>query len=243
MDKKDQLIIALDFPTADQALALVDQIGADAHYYKVGLELFLNSKGSIIEQLKNREKKIFLDLKFHDIPNTVAQAARWAASLGVDLFNVHAGGGLEMMQRAKEATVKGATENGLAVPKLIAVTILTSFNEEGLHKVGFFGPVDENVKRLAMLTNEAGLDGVVCSSREVALIHEAVADASFMTVCPGIRPQWAQKGDQKRIMTPAQAMAEGVSHIVVGRPITQAADPVEATKKILAEMSQHTMEG
>ena len=126
----------------------------------MGLELFLNSKGSVIEQLKARDKHVFLDLKFHDIPNTVAAACRWAAGLGVDMFNVHAGGGLEMMQRAMEATAEGAQANGLAVPKLIAVTILTSFDEAGLSRVGFSGAVDENVKRLAALTAEAGLDFV-----------------------------------------------------------------------------------
>lgn len=237
MPSKEQLIIALDFNQSEDAIALVDAIGSAASYYKVGLELFLNSKGSVLEELKARDKKIFLDLKFHDIPNTVAQACRWAAGLGVDMFNVHAGGGLEMMQRAREATAEGALRKGLDVPQLIAVTILTSFDGEGLARVGFEGSVEDNVKRLAALTHEAGLNGVVCSSKEVPLIREAVANPEFLTVCPGVRPEWAQKGDQKRILTPAQAMAQGVNHIVVGRPITQAADPVEATKKILAEMS------
>lgn len=236
MARKEQLIIALDYSKSEDAMALVDAIGDAANYYKVGLELFLNSKGSVIEQLKARDKHVFLDLKFHDIPNTVASACRWAAGLGVDMFNVHAGGGLEMMQRAIEATQEGAQANGMAVPKLIAVTILTSFDADGLSRVGFAGSVDENVKRLAALTAEAGLNGVVCSSREVSLIREAVESPDFLTVCPGVRPKWAQKGDQKRIMTPAQAMTQGVNHIVVGRPITKAENPVEATKKILAEM-------
>ena len=142
-----------------------------------------------------------------------------------------------MMQRAREATAEGALSKGLDVPQLIAVTILTSFDADGIARIGFSGSVEENVKRLAALTDEAGLNGVVCSSKEVPLIREAVARPDFLTVCPGVRPEWAQKGDQKRILTPAQAMAQGVNHIVVGRPITQAADPVEATKKILAEMS------
>lgn len=237
MPSKEQLIIALDFAQSKDAIALVDAIGPAACYYKVGLELFLNSKGSVIEALKERDKKIFLDLKFHDIPNTVAQACRWAAGLGVDMFNVHAGGGLEMMQRAREATAEGALAKGLNIPQLIAVTILTSFDADGIARVGFDGSVEDNVKRLAALTDEAGLNGVVCSSKEVPLIREAVERSDFLTVCPGVRPQWAQKGDQKRILTPAQAVAQGVNHIVVGRPITQATDPVEATKKILAEMS------
>lgn len=237
MATKEQLIVALDFQQSDEALALVDAIGDAASYYKVGLELFLNSRGSVLEGLKARDKKIFLDLKFHDIPNTVAAACRWAAGLGVDMFNVHAGGGLEMMQRAREATAEGALAKGLAVPKLIGVTILTSFDAEGLTRVGFSGTVDDNVERLAALTAEAGLDGVVCSPREVPLIRRAVADAGFLTVCPGVRPKWAQKGDQKRVMTPAQAMEQGVNYIVVGRPITKAEQPVEAAKRILAEMS------
>lgn len=234
---KDQLIIALDFPTSEEAIQLVDAIGTSASYYKVGLELFLNSRGRVLDELKARDKKIFLDLKFHDIPNTTAQACRWAAGLGVDMFNVHAGGGLEMMQRAREATAEGALSKGLGVPKLIAVTILTSFDQEGLDKVGYRGTIDENVKRLAALTNEAGLDGVVCSSREVGLIRQAVEDEAFLTVCPGVRPLWAAKGDQKRIMTPAQAIEQGVNHMVVGRPITKAENPVEAVKKILEEMN------
>lgn len=237
MATKEQLIVALDFQQSEEALALVDAIGDAASYYKVGLELFLNSRGRVLEGLKARNKKIFLDLKFHDIPNTVAAACRWAAGLGVDMFNVHAGGGLEMMQRAREATAEGALSKGLVVPKLIAVTILTSFDAEGLARVGFNGSVDDNVERLAALTAEAGLDGVVCSPREVSLIRHAVADDGFLTVCPGVRPQWAQKGDQKRVMTPAQAMEQGVNHIVVGRPITKAEHPVEAAKKILEEMS------
>lgn len=237
MATKEQLIIALDFARGEDALALVDAIGEAASYYKVGLELFLNSRGSVIDALKDRQKKIFLDLKFHDIPNTVAQACRWAAGLGVDMFNVHAGGGLEMMQRAREATAEGAIANGLPVPRLIGVTILTSFDAEGLSRVGFRGSVDENVQRLAALTYEAGLSGVVCSPREVPLIRQSVADPEFLTVCPGVRPEWAQKGDQKRVLTPAEAIAQGVNHIVVGRPITKAEDPVAATIKVLNEMS------
>ena len=237
MPDKDQLIIALDFPTSEEAVSLVDAIGTNASYYKVGLELFLNSRGRVLDELKARDKKIFLDLKFHDIPNTTAQACRWAAGLGVDMFNVHAGGGLEMMQRAREATIEGALAKGLAAPKLIAVTILTSFDQDGLAKVGFGGAVEDNVKRLAALTNEAGLDGVVCSSKEIGFIREAVENQEFLTVCPGIRPLWAAKGDQKRIMTPSQALEAGVNHIVVGRPITKAENPVEAVKKILEEMN------
>ncbi len=237
MANKEQLIIALDYKTGEEACQLIDRIGDYGIYYKVGLELFLNSQGRIIQELKERQKKIFLDLKFHDIPNTVAAACYWAAGLGVDMFNVHASGGFEMMQRAKEATIEGALKAGKELPKLIAVTILTSFNDKGIQDVGYTGTTDENVARMALLTHQAGLDGVVCSSKEVALIQSKLSQESFITVCPGIRPSWAQTGDQKRIMTPADAIAQKVSYMVVGRPITKAEDPVEAVQKILKEMN------
>jgi orotidine-5'-phosphate decarboxylase len=235
MAQRDQLIVALDYAQAADALALVDRIGNDVVYYKVGLELFLNSRGTVLDELKARDKKIFLDLKFHDIPNTVAAACRWAAGLGVDMFNVHASGGAEMMRRARQATDEGAALAGFARPKLIGVTVLTSLDQAALEQIGLAGSPDENVVRLAQLAHQQGLDGVVCSSREAGLIAEAV-DQPFTTVCPGIRPVWAQKGDQKRVMTPGEAMKNGVGTIVVGRPITEADDPVAAAKKILAEM-------
>ncbi len=231
-----ELIVALDMPTGKAATDMVDAIGSDVHWYKVGLELFLNTGGTIVDALKNREKKIFLDLKFHDIPNTVAQACRWAASTGVDLFNVHAIGGSEMMRRAKDAADEGAAAAGVTRPALIAVTILTSMDAAMLRAVGLGDDVNAAVRRLALLTADAGLDGVVCSSKEVTLIKEAIT-TPFLTVCPGIRPAWAMSDDQKRILTPTEAAAIGVSHIVVGRPITRAEDPAQAAARILEELA------
>lgn len=233
---RTELIVALDMPTGKMAIDTVDAIGSDVQWYKVGLELFLNTGGTIIDALKNREKKIFLDLKFHDIPNTVAQACRWAAATGVDLFNVHAVGGSEMMRRAKDAADEGAAQAGLVRPALIAVTILTSMDAAMLRTVGLGEDVNDAVRRLALVTADAGLDGVVCSSKEVRLIKETIT-TPFLTICPGIRPQWAAKDDQKRIMTPAEAAAIGVSHIVVGRPITRSTDPALAAARILEELA------
>ena len=235
MANREQLIVALDYDNTADALALVDRCGGDVIYYKVGLELFLNSKGAVLEGLKERCKKIFLDLKFHDIPNTVAASCRWAAGLGVDMFNVHASGGADMLCRAREATDEGAAKSGFKRPVLLAVTILTSLDQEALSQVGFAGPPDENVLRLARLTHDAGLDGVVCSSKEAAMINREVPKP-FLTVCPGIRPKWAQKGDQRRVMSPAEAITSGVGAIVVGRPITRAKDPQAAARRVLAEM-------
>ncbi len=230
-----EVIVALDTTGEEKALSYVTAIGPDIRWYKVGLELFLNSRGHIVDRLKALDKKVFLDLKFHDIPNTVAEAARWAGTLGVDLFNVHAIGGLDMMRRAHEAAREGALAEGMGEPSLIAVTILTSMDEERLAQVGVRGPMDEAVSRLAALTAQAGLDGVVCASKEVPAIH-AAHGKHFLTVCPGIRPEWAAAGDQKRIVTPQEAQALGVSHMVIGRPITKAADPAQAAARILAEL-------
>lgn len=230
-----QLIVALDKPNADEALALVDRLGPEVLWYKVGLELFLNSRGTVIDELKARGKRVFMDLKFHDISNTVAQAATWAAGLGVDMFNVHASGGSEMMRRAAEATRQGAAAKGLEPPILIAVTVLTSLDAEALAAIGLEGSPEEAVLRLAKLSRDAGLDGVVCSSREVGAI-QAACGQDFITVCPGIRPAGSSLGDQKRVMTPAQARQAGVHYIVVGRPIGQADDPEAACRAILEEL-------
>lgn len=231
----ERLIVALDYPDDDRAMALVRQLGDRVGYYKVGLELFLNTQGRILSALKDADKKIFLDLKFHDIPNTVAKACYWAAGLGVDMFNVHASGGAEMMRRAKESAAEGAAQAGLAEPVLLGVTILTSLDDHAITEIGFEGKGLDNVRRLARLAYDAGLNGVVCSPQEIAAVQEAT-DPFFVTVCPGIRPAGAAVGDQKRIMTPGEAVAKGVGYIVVGRPITQAADPAQAVETILTEM-------
>lgn len=228
----ERLIVALDFSEAHQAEEMVIALGDRVGYYKVGLELFLNTQGQVLTFLKQHQKKIFLDLKFHDIPNTVAKACYWAAGLGVDMFNVHASGGAEMMRQAKESAVAGAAHAGLPMPTLLAVTLLTSLDEDAIADIGFQGDELSNVRRLAKLAQRAGLDGVVCSPREISAVHEAT-NSAFLTVCPGIRPAGAESGDQKRTMTPAEAIAQGVQHMVIGRPITQADNPKHVVEAIL----------
>lgn len=232
---KEHVIVALDFPNEAEAIAMMDCLDDQVSFYKVGLELFLNSGGNIVKEIKARNKSVFLDLKFHDIPNTVAQACFWAASLGVDIVNVHASGGEEMMRKAHQGLRDGANNAGLPTPLLIAVTVLTSMDELALKKVGLES-AEEQVLRLATLTQEAGLDGVVCSPKEVLLLKEKLG-SSFITVCPGIRPLSATKDDQKRTMTPKEALEQGVDYMVIGRPITRAEDPYQAAKDILAEMA------
>lgn len=232
---QDKLIVALDFPTEQEARDLIVLLDDAVSYYKVGLELFLNSRGSIIDFLKMRKKKIFLDLKFHDIPNTTAQAARWAATLGVDMFNVHATGGSEMMRKTMEVVQEACLKENMTLPTIIGVTILTSFDEEGIARVGFRDTIQNTALNLAALCQEAGLNGVVCSPHEAVAI-KAKCGSDFLTVCPGIRPAWAATGDQKRITTPADAVKIGVDYMVVGRPITKAENVKEAALKILAEI-------
>ena len=227
----DKVIIALDFPTSAMALDLVDELGDLGSFYKVGLELFLNSGGQIIEALKHKNKKIFLDLKFHDIPNTVSAAVRWASQLDVDIVNVHALGGMKMMEEAKRSF------NSNSQQKLIAVTILTSMSDNDLQEIGFNEAPFQMVKHLANLAHQANLDGVVCSAHEASTIKKSFGD-DFVTVCPGIRPLWAVAGDQNRIMTPKEAIKSGVDHMVIGRPITGSKVPKEALKTIFAEIRE-----
>ena len=234
---KERLIVALDVPSLDKGKELVDILDNQVVYYKVGLELFLNTRGQILDYLKAKEKKIFLDLKFHDIPNTVANAAKWAASLGVDMFNVHAGGGEEMLVRTKEGVQEVALKEGLALPLVIGVTVLTSFDEGGFKKLGFNTPISQTVLDWALMCKNVGLDGVVSSPQEAKAIKE-LCGQKFYTVCPGVRPLDGEKGDQKRIMTPATAIREGSDYIVVGRPIIQSPQPYLAAKKIIQEMEE-----
>ena len=225
-----KIIIALDFPTADRALALVDRLQPGLCRLKVGKELFTAAGPALVEKLLQRGFEIFLDLKFHDIPNTTAQACKAAAALGVWMINVHALGGRKMMEGAREAIANTAQR-----PKLIAVTVLTSMAQQDLHELGLNTTPAELVLRLATLARDSGLDGVVCSAQEAALLRRHCGN-EFCLVTPGIRPADAKADDQARTMTPQAALENGANYLVIGRPITQASDPLQALQNIAKEI-------
>ena len=225
------IIVALDYAQAPPALALARRLDPARCRLKVGKQLFTREGPAIIDQLREQGFEVFLDLKFHDIPNTVAGACRAAADLGVWMINVHASGGRKMMLAARESVDAAATP-----PLLIAVTVLTSLDAADLRDTGIGGQPAEQVTRLAKLTHECGLDGVVCSPKELETLAGAVPD-TFLRVTPGVRPAGKDDGDQKRVATPAQALADGAHYLVIGRPITQAADPAAALAAIEAELS------
>lgn len=224
--KDAKIIVALDYPQAAPALALVQRLEPSLCRLKVGKELFTVAGPQFVEQLQKRGFDVFLDLKFHDIPNTTAQACKAAASLGVWMVNVHALGGRRMMETAREAL-----ENVANRPKLIAVTVLTSMAQEDLQGIGITASPAEMVSRLAGLAKDSGLDGVVCSAQEASALRQQCGK-DFCLVTPGIRPANAAADDQSRIMTPRAALEAGSSYLVIGRPITQAADPLIALKEI-----------
>ncbi len=226
------IIVALDFHTPEMALDLAAELDPRLCRVKVGKELFTRGGPAMVDKLVARGFDVFLDLKFHDIPNTVAQAVTAAADLGVWMVNVHALGGPTMLAAAREAVDRASHH-----PQLIAVTILTSMGEADLQAVGLAPDPMVNVLRLARLAREKGLDGAVCSAREAATLRAELGEG-FKLVTPGIRPAWAEKGDQTRIMTPAQARAAGSDYLVVGRPVTRAHDPLQALEAILAELAE-----
>jgi orotidine-5'-phosphate decarboxylase len=221
-----KIIVALDYADAQSALALADTLHPSLCRLKVGKELFTAAGPQLVEGLVQRGFGVFLDLKFHDIPNTVAKACEAASRLGVWMLNVHASGGLAMMQAARE----GVARSGLQ-PKLIAVTVLTSMDQASLQQIGINTPLQDHVLKLAQLTQQAGLDGVVCSAQEASLLRSHLG-ADFCLVTPGIRPADAKQDDQSRIVTPELALQLGSSYLVIGRPITQAANPLLALEKI-----------
>jgi len=223
----DRLIVALDFPETRAALALVDRLHGATRWFKVGLELYIAEGNSLVAELKRRGYSIFLDLKLHDIPNTVASAVRAATHLGVDMLTVHAAGGPEMLS----ATVQAA-ESRLA---LLAVTVLTSMDAAQLEAIGVTGTPAAQVERLAAIALACGVGGLVCSPNEVASLRKQFGSGPLLVI-PGIRPEGADIGDQRRVATPAAAIASGASYLVVGRPITRAIDPEAAARAILAEM-------
>jgi orotidine-5'-phosphate decarboxylase len=225
------IIVALDYANPNDALDLVKRLEPGRCKLKVGKELFTREGPTLVGQLVAQGWDVFLDLKFHDIPNTVAKACEAAADLGVWMVNVHALGGRRMMEAAREAVDKKPHR-----PLLIAVTILTSMGDEDIREIGLLGSPADNVRRLANLTKDAGLDGIVCSPKEITVLR-ADLGPHLQLVTPGIRPAGAAKGDQTRVMTPAEAKQAGASHLVIGRPITGAADPLEALAAIEQELS------
>jgi orotidine-5'-phosphate decarboxylase len=229
-----RVIVALDYPDAASALQLVARLTPDLCRLKVGKELFTRAGPQLIEKLGVRGFDVFLDLKFHDIPNTVASACHVAADLGVWMVNVHALGGERMLLAAREG-IERATQS----PLLIAVTILTSMDTNDLAAVGLSGSPEDNVLRLAALAHRSGLDGVVCSSRETVIIRNALGP-DFSLVTPGIRPAGSQADDQRRVMTPADALRAGSNYLVIGRPVTRADDPVSVLRTINSELSALT---
>ncbi|MDZ7662771.1 orotidine-5'-phosphate decarboxylase [Thiohalophilus sp.] len=220
------VIVALDYANAREALAFVDKVSPERCRLKVGKELFTAEGPQLVRELVRRDFEVFLDLKFHDIPNTVARACAAAAELGVWMINVHTLGGSKMMQAAREAVARSANK-----PLLIGVTILTSMGADDLHEIGLSGEPGDNVEKLAALAAQSGLDGVVCSPQELSSLRRQLP-AGFQLVTPGIRPAGSASGDQTRIMTPADAMTAGSTHLVIGRPITRADDPMQALEEI-----------
>ena len=231
----NRIIVPLDVATEAEAIAIVEKL-PEIQWWKVGLELFVSCGPTILEILKKREKRIFLDLKFHDIPNTIAGACRQAASYGVDLITIHATAGKTALQAAQKAVETGAKTAGKSPPKLIAVTVLTSLTSRELAfdlKIPIELP--EYVLQMGLLAEECGLGGAVCSPQEVSELRR-VCGTDFLLVCPGIRPSWAAAGDQRRSLTPAQAIKAGADYLVIGRPITQAENPAAALERICQEI-------
>ena len=229
---RQRLIVALDAPTADAALALADRIEDQCQWFKVGLELFVSSGPAIVEKLVSRGHSVFLDLKLHDIPNTVASAVRATASLGAKMLTIHGGGGPAMLEAAREAASAIASP-----PQLLAVTVLTSMDQAQLRAVGVSGSPQEQVALLGKLGVASGIYGFVCSPQEVGSLRELTGPDGVL-VTPGIRPTGAEAGDQKRIATPTYALEQGASYLVVGRPISQAKDPALAAEAILLEIAE-----
>jgi orotidine-5'-phosphate decarboxylase len=232
----DRIIIALDVQTKEEGIALVSRL-KDARTFKVGLELFTAEGPALFRKLKALRKDVFLDLKLHDIPNTVAGAVRSAFRHGVQMMTIHTSGGREMMAKAAEAARAAAEAGRGPKPILLGVTVLTSLKGSDLEEVGLSPDVASQVLRLAGLAKASGLDGVVCSPQEIEVLRKEYG-RDLVIVTPGIRPVWAAAQDQKRIMTPAEAVAKGADYLVIGRPITGAPDPNEAFLKVAAELDQ-----
>ena len=234
---RERLILALDVDDLERVKALVSLLGSKVGMFKVGKQLFTHAGPQAVKLIQGMGGEVFLDLKFHDIPNTVAKAAIEATRLGVKMFNVHASGSLEMMRLTVREVSRVCRQEGLRRPIMLAVTVLTSLNKSDLQRVGVDGEVADQVIRLALLTRQAGMDGVVASPQEVAPIR-AACGRRFIIVSPGVRPQRAKRNDQRRVMTPEEAIRAGADYIVVGRPIMEAKDPMRAAQEIITEMER-----
>jgi orotidine-5'-phosphate decarboxylase len=230
---RERLIVALDVSSAREALKIVASLVDSVQTYKVGMQLYTAEGPQMVRDLVGSGRKVFLDLKYHDIPNTVAAAVREAAKLGVSMLTVHASGGTKMLQAAVEAARE--KDSG---PQILAVSVLTSMDDQDLNEIGVHGQVVDQVVWLASLALEAGCSGVVSSAQEVKTLREKLG-TDFLAITPGVRPAGTAHGDQARVTTPAEAIAAGATHIVVGRPITAAANPAEAAAKILQELGTH----
>jgi orotidine-5'-phosphate decarboxylase len=235
---RERLIVALDLPSLRQAEELADRLAGEVGLFKIGLELFHAEGPRALLRLRDKAGGVFYDCKLHDIPNTIAAAVRRIVPLGVRMLNLHSLAGKAGLAAAREAAEQAAAEAGLVRPRLLGVTLLTSLSPEALREeLGIALPLERQVRRLARLCREAGLDGVVASAQEAAAI-KADCGRDFLVVCPGIRPAREMAGDQKRIATPAEAIAAGADYLVVGRPITGAPDPVAAARRLVAEIRQ-----
>ncbi len=236
MNKEAKLIVAMDVATLDEAKALVDRLQGTIEWVKVGSQLFTSVGPAVVEMMKEAGLKVFLDLKFHDIPATVTSAGKAAAHLGVDMFNVHALGGSAMLRSTAQNIGEYCEGNSVPKPIMIAVTILTSMNSRDLREININDETENMVLRLARMASDAGLVGVVSSAEEVRMIKQDLG-SDFIVVTPGVRPMWSRRDDQKRIKTPAEAVRDGADYLVVGRPITKAPDPVEAARRITEEIA------
>lgn len=232
----NKLIVALDVDNAQKARELCNALRGVAGMFKIGSQLFSAAGPELVREIVNSGERVFLDLKYHDIPNTVALAGVEATRLGVSIFNLHAAGGSEMMRRTRDAVSECANAEGRARPLVIAVTVLTSVNEATLNEIGVVASPEDLVTRLALLAESSGMDGVVASPREVSLIRAAVRKPNFVVITPGVRPVGVAASDQKRVTTPHEAIQAGADYLVVGRPILDAPDPVRAAQQILDEM-------
>jgi orotidine-5'-phosphate decarboxylase len=236
MPVKDRIIIALDVSDTGYALDIVDRLSEHVNLFKVGLELFTTAGPKVIEEIRKRGKKVFLDLKLHDITNTVSKAAVAAARLGVNMLSIHAGGGLDMMQRCSESVVRFCLKENIERPKIIGVTVLTGLNQEVLkNELGIQHSLKTHVKHLSKLAKEAGIDGVVASGHEVASLRSHFGKG-FLIVTPGIRASWSPPDDQRRTMTPREAIREGADYLVLGRVVLAQPDPARALELIETEI-------